>query len=451
MNSKWGLKLFVVLFLSTAFLISFSHIGANAYEKFFNKGTFELGTQIGSVNVEKMTKKQAITELERKLITWFEEEHLLLSINEQNMVIGQEFFFFEFPKTVDYARNGESNRIVVEIDQAVYEAELKAELNDFYNIIDHEQLQSVLINAVNSLSPDQQMYSIQEYVKNDLDTVVAEKAIVTTFDQAHVQKVIDIVGTIEVPPGSQVSFAELLKDATKFSQEGLNVVSATLYKTLLQTNFEIVERHTSLELPANIELGYEAKVIPGKSDLKWFNSNETNYTISFQLTNSVLYVTVNGAPFLNSYQVKLSEQTSYPPKSIIRYTSLLNEGHEKVVEEGKEGLFVKVSRDIFDVGGALLETEDISKDFYPPTHRIIETGLLNSLKNGESEEILTPEEPTENNVSEDDNKTSESTRDEEAEPNSNSGSESNKENEEKVPNEQDDVIWETPSLNEIEK
>jgi hypothetical protein len=446
-NLKRGLKLFVVLFLSTVLLISFSQVGANAYDKLLNQGTFEPGTQIGTVNVETLTKNQAITKLEKQLISWFEEEHLQLLINEENMVIGQEFFFFEFPNTVNSAKHGKTNPIIVQIDQSIYESELREKLNDHYDTIDHEQLQAVLINAVSSLAPDQQIYSIQAYVKDELDTVAAENASSTTADQAQVQKVVNLVGTIEVPAGSQVSFVELLKDSKEIPQDGLNVVTSSLYKTLLLTNFVIVERHTSLELPENIQLGYEAKIIPGKSDLKWFNPNETDYTISFQLTDSVLNVTVNGAPFLNRYEVNLSEQTSYPPKSIIRYTSLLDEDQEKVVQEGKEGLFVKLSRNIFDVRGNFIETEDISEDFYPPTHKIIETGLINGMQNGESEEILTEENPTENKESEGENTSKEPSIDDAED----TDTEGNEKNGEKSSNKQDDSIWETPSTKESEK
>ncbi|TXC90106.1 hypothetical protein FS935_13660 [Metabacillus litoralis] len=442
MNVNKGVKLFVVLLLSVIYLISFSHIGVKAFDLIANKGTFEPGTQIASVTIENLSNDQAAQELNDEITEWFASEYLQISINEQNMVIDQDFFVIDIPSTLDAVVNGKNNPLVVSINQEVYEADLRSELGDRYTTIDHTQLQSVFLNAISGLAAEQQFYSIQAYVKGDLNSIATENFVSVPSEIDQIQPLIDSIGSISVPAQSQVSLLELTKDITKPSEVGLNIVASALYKTILLTNFEVVERHTSLELSEKIELGYEASVIPSKLDLKWFNPNKNDYTIDFQLTNSVLHVTVNGAPFLYKYELKLSEQTSYPPKRIIRYTSLLDENEENVVEEGKEGLYIIVTRNVFDLDGGLIETEQISEDFYPPTYKIIETGLINNLlKTENQEDIINSDSINGEALNQDENEevtTGSNQNEEQADSKSQESDADHNTN-------QDTVIWENPS------
>ncbi|WP_121662984.1 VanW family protein [Metabacillus litoralis] len=438
MNLNRGLKIYLVLLISTVYLVSFSQMGVKAYDAFLSKGTFEPGTLIGSVNIENMTKEQAINELNQEVAAWFKGQYLQLSINEENTVIGQDFFTFDFPATVDSITNGASNELIVSVNQTVYEEQLKSLLNERYDTIDHEQLQAVIEVAVKKMVPENQFFSIGAYVKSDLNTVAAENFVSTSFDYNLVQRVVDSIGTITVPAQSQVSMLELIEKSDNLPQEGLNVVSSALYKTFLTTNFVIVERHTGHELPETIELGYEANIIKDKSDLKWYNPNQSEYTISLKLTNAGLLVRINGAPFLYSYKVNLEEKTSFKPKSIIRYTSLLEEGQEKVIQKGKDGLSVKITREVFDLEGAFVESEEIAEDFYPPTHKIIETGFINRLLNNQSTNDISEEtESTKQETIENDESSEEDNKD------------SNTSGNEEKSNSED--IWETPSKNAIEK
>ncbi len=385
--NRW-LRITCILMISTVYLITFSHYGVMAFDAFLYKGAFKPGTQIASVNIEKMTKAEAVTKLEKRLATWFSEENLQVTINEENLVIGQDYFIMDLPDTVEKAKDGKDNKFNVRINQAIYEAELKSRLNEQFNLIDHNQLQEILVNSVNNMANEKQFFTIQAFMKNDLNSIAAENNLTTSFNRNDVQKVLDALGTVVVPAQSQVSFLDLIKEKGKLPQEALSVVSSSLYKTILLTNFVVIERHTSQTLPDFIELGLEASIVPEKSDLKWFNPNQTDYNITFQLTEEGLYSRVSGAPFLQSYTIKFKDQTSYAFKTIVRFTSLLEEGEEVVKVDGRDGLFVKVTREIYDTSGALVESEKISEDFYPPTHKIIETGLINRIITNENPAIV---------------------------------------------------------------
>lgn len=378
MANRW-LKIVSILLISTVYLISFTHIGVMAYDTFLKKGSFKPGTQIASIQLENMTTTQAEKELKEKVAVWFAEENLQLLINGEKVVINEFFFTFDFPATIVRVNGGKENEFVVHVNQDVYETDLKSVLQDRYEAIDHELLQSTLIKSVNNMLSEKQYFTVEAFMRDDVDTIAAENTLTASFNQEDVQKVLTVLGEVKVPAQSQISFLELIGTTTNLPQESLNIVSSAIYKTILLTNFIVVERQTSESLPKHIELGYEAFIDPDASDFKWFNPNETAYTLTFELMNDHLNVKVNGAPFLQSYRVKFEDKTSYSPKTIVRYTSLLNEGEEELKQDGQEGLLVKVFREVYDGNDVLVESKQISEDFYPPAHRIIETGLINRM------------------------------------------------------------------------
>lgn len=445
--NRW-LKIVSILLISTVYLISFSHIGVMAYDAFLNKGSFKPGTQIASIQIENMTKNQAEKKVEEKLAAWFKEENLQLLINGEKIVVNEFFFTFDLPATIEQANNGQENEIVLQINQDVYEADLKSVLQVQYETIDHELLQSTLINSVKEMTSEKQYFTVEAFMRDNVESIAAENALTAKFNQEDVQKVLNVLGTVEIPAQSQVSLLELIGD-TRLTQGGLNIVSSAIYRTVLLTNFVVVERQTSVALPEHIELGYEAFIEPDSSDLKWFNPNETDYTLTFHLMNGSLHVKVNGAPFLQHYRVKLEDKTSYSPKTIVRYTSLLDEGEEVVKQAGKEGLLVKVFREVYDTNNVFVESEQIAEDFYPPTHKIIETGLINRMVENSTEIV---DEGSSQSLEEDSiNSSTAGYEKSEAFKEQVSETDENQTSKSETSNTKSDGLWETPTEGALEK
>lgn len=447
MANRW-LKIVSILLISTVYLISFSHVGVMAFDAFLNKGSLKPGTQIASIQIENMTRNQAEKKLEENLAAWFKEENLQLLINGEKIVVNEFFFTIDIPATIEQANNGKGNGFVVQINQDVYEADLKSVLQDQYEAIDHNLLQSTLINSLNKMTNEKQYFTVEAFMRDDVESIAAENTLAAPFNQDDVQKVLSALGTVEVPAQSQVSLLELIGDS-KLPQEGLDIVSSAIYKTILLTNFVIVERQTSESLPEHIELGYEALIETDSSDLKWFNPNETDYTLTFQLMNGSLNVKVNGAPFLQNYRVKFEDKTSYSPKTIVRYTSLLDEGKEDVKQAGKEGLLVKVFREVYDANDVFVESEQIAEDFYPPTHKIIETGLINRMVENATEIV---DEGSSQSIEEDTtNRSTTGSEQNESSDEQVSESDGNQTSQTETSNTQRDGLWETPTKDALEK
>ncbi|MER2071734.1 MAG: G5 domain-containing protein, partial [Psychrobacillus sp.] len=61
------------------------------------------------------------------------------------------------------------------------------------------------------------------------------------------------------------------------------------------------------------------------------------------------------------------------------YSKSLKEGEEELVQEGEPGLRVTVYRTVSDKIGPFEQQVAISKDYYPPKHRIVLTSIETSV------------------------------------------------------------------------
>lgn len=74
MKNPQMLKIFLVFILSTAYIFSFSHFGASAYNQIFkDQGQFGDNTTIGSLNISGKSKQEASTLLTNAAEKWAEK------------------------------------------------------------------------------------------------------------------------------------------------------------------------------------------------------------------------------------------------------------------------------------------------------------------------------------------------------------------------------------------
>ena len=87
---------------------------------------------------------------------------------------------------------------------------------------------------------------------------------------------------IELAPMSQFSLIKHVEELglQQLSSEALSGIATGIYQVILPTNFSIIERNISEELPDYAELGFEAKVnLETNKDLVFLNGNESSYKI----------------------------------------------------------------------------------------------------------------------------------------------------------------------------
>nr|WP_249365545.1 VanW family protein [Cytobacillus citreus] len=212
------------------------------------------------------------------------------------------------------------------------------------------------------------------------------------------RQIIEKLSTIKIQPNSQFSLLKLLEEngLEKESPTAINILATAIYQLILPTNFQIIERYISNEMPEYAQLGFEAKVDADKSmDLIFANPNDNGYVIDFLWSENTLTLSLKGTTFLNKYVITTQDEKTFKPKTIKHYSPLLNPSEKTVKTEGKEGFIIKVFREVYDEKGAFLRREEISEDYYPPNHRIEVYGLINKEKNNNE---LQEESPSGENV-----------------------------------------------------
>ncbi|MFT4412805.1 VanW family protein [Fredinandcohnia humi] len=231
-------------------------------------------------------------------------------------------------------------------------------------------------NANNPPQPETGSENIEDKKEtlptNEQQSSIVSESVSTIVDNEETVSWINNFNQIEIPSNKPFSFLQLIEEveSNTYSQQTLSHIASAIYKAVLSTNFEIIERHISNELPPNTELGYEAKIVPTSFDFAFINPNPTSYILQFEVMNQNLVVRIIGEPFSYTYKAMFEDEEAFEPKTIVQYSSTIPFGQRHIQEEGKNGYLVKVIRAATDETGSIIERVQIAEDFYPPVHRI---------------------------------------------------------------------------------
>jgi hypothetical protein len=409
-RNKAVVKLFLVIVLSTTYLISFSQIGAFAYESIFLKhNRFAEGTMIGSVNVSGLSKKEAINTIVNHVNEWKAVQNMTITYQETKETIPADLFTFQIEQSVEQAVDGQQSQLFVVLDEKqLYSLISRMVGENLISLFDIERLKNDVIEIAATLKTNSALIDIANYVIQDqmMEQKVINEAVITNLqgNQTEVLAWISKHPTIEIKEKSQFSLSNYFKEQSdSLSSEGMSLIASAIYQTVLPTNFIIMERHTSRELPNNIQLGYEAKVDGQSRDFIFYNPNSSSYTLELQPINNGFKVALKGLPFVNKYMIKLDEVEYFEPKTIIQYSPTLQPNEKRIKQEGKQGMLVKVKKAVYDEQNHLLKTELIAEDFYPPVHKIEIHGLdigIDTENVGENGETSSVNDLTTNNSNE---------------------------------------------------
>ncbi|QNB45319.1 hypothetical protein BR63_02725 [Thermanaerosceptrum fracticalcis] len=191
-------------------------------------------------------------------------------------------------------------------------------------------------------------------------------------------------------PGQQFSFNEIVGPRTKeagYNEAtiiqnnefvsgvggGVCQVSTTLYNTVLRANLKIIERSPHSLIIPYVEPGLDATVVYGYRDFKFLNNTEGCLIIKTVVYQNTITCKIYGLErpeqkvVIKSFQEKVIE-----PKTIYREDPTVPKGQYIVEKKGSRGWVIRVERHIYR-NGQLVYSEVISRDLYPPVHRIIKT------------------------------------------------------------------------------
>lgn len=334
---------------------------------------------IGSLEVDSLKEDEIMTLLNSKILEW-KEKPIVLTGNNTNLTLLPEWFTFDVETTV--------NQFFNEIDKPWF-----AFWKSTPNV--HIPLQFTTVPQLNSLIEEQGYLDVEKTLKNineqvgmlssepielvalDLSLFQSERIAFDmepiSFNSNGINEIILALNNRIINNGEVFSLLEHLEAVNLGgNNETADYIASMIYSVLLQTNFEIVERHSQGVIPPYLEPGVEAKIRKSSNeDLKFINKNNAPVTLKLSMKDSNLLFEIYSIPseITASYQVR--DRIDIKPRTIYRYSSELKPGEEELIQEGKSGLHVSVYRTISEKNGPFEKEDLMSQDYYPPINRVI--------------------------------------------------------------------------------
>ncbi len=373
-----------MLFFGTAFIFSFSHFGAKAFENFTGAdGKFAEGTTVGAVDISGKTESEAISLIEEKYVDWVKNTKFELQYSELIVPFDTNLFHFDSAQSISSIIDGKQNQAVITIDMLQVEEQIQILFPQLdSNKLELTKLTSDLSNTASQFNNGPFRFNINtDYLIVDpasKNVVISEAIVKLTEVSSELQSIIEANPEILLDKKVVFSLLEFAKGQKIENSSVLSILGTGIYQAILPTNFTISERNIGSALPDYAMLGMEAKVNAANGlDLVIVNPNESLYTIELRLDSNNLIVTVRGEKLLYNYEISKKDEQQLKPKTIKQYSPLVLPGNIKVQTDGSDGKIVKVYRDKYE-GSQLIESVLISEDYYPPVYRVEIHGLTGS-------------------------------------------------------------------------
>ncbi|WP_059171293.1 VanW family protein [Bacillus sp. FJAT-27445] len=376
------LKLFVVLVLSTAYVFGFSQYGLKVFGALFpgEKGYLP-GTAVGSVNLEGKTPKEALPLLEEAVANWQGKSTYKMHFKEKTIDLETARIAFDPAGTLSTLVDGRQNAMRVSLDETALVEWINlispALIGEEINLKD---LAAKLTEPAKMLNSGEFIIGLGEFLENPSEGTgtIATGTIVEKDSPYELEVAVKEFSGVKIEGDSEFSFNRFVEkqEISGLSSKTLSMMATALYIAILQTNFEIVERNISKELPDYSKLGSEAFVdtVTGR-DFIFKNPNADSFELSFGYSDGTLTASITGSKFLYAYKAVADNEETFKPKTIKQFSPLLKAGQVNITEEGKQGSIIKIYREVYSEGN-LLETIFIAEDYYPPVHRIEVHALL---------------------------------------------------------------------------
>ncbi|OZM57869.1 hypothetical protein CIB95_05800 [Lottiidibacillus patelloidae] len=374
MNGNYMIKIFVItslsiLFLLTSFYGSIYAFGKLKTEVLGIEEKYANQTKIGPLNVTGHTKTTAKQLLTNKVSQWMNNSTItILDTNGEALSIPSSLVNINVPATINAIQSGQQNEIVVVAPNLTNEISALYENHIF---VDIDAIAQDIVANVKEMTVRIEI-NANNYVIEEGNGVVAESVVTNFKKDNYLDLWVASLNNKVIAANETTSLLSLLEsEGTELiDSDSLSVLATALYKALLNTNFDILERHIGSSLPEYASLGFEAKVVPGELDLAFRNPNAENYVFQVYEDNNVLNVSIVGPSLPYRYVVSIKGKQQFKPKTIIHFSDSVKENEVMVKNEGRPGYLCTIYRSAFDESDNLVSNTLIAEDFYIPVHRV---------------------------------------------------------------------------------
>lgn len=390
------IKLFVVLLFSTAFIFSFSHFGAKAFQNLTGAdGVFSEGTTVGGVEVSGKSESEAIALLEEKYVDWVKNTKFELQYSEITVPLDINLFNFDSVQTISSIQDGQQNSAFVTIDLLQVGEQVQILLPQLdSNTLELTKLTADLNKTASQFSNGTFTFNLStDYLLVsglDKEAVISQAVIGLTDIPSELETVVAANPEITIEKESTLSLLDFAQNKKIENSSVLSVIATGIYQSILPTNFTVTVRNISDALPDYALLGMEAKVnVARGSDFVIANPNKTAYKLGLKLENKNLIVTLKGEKLLYKYEISKKDEQALKPKTIVQHSPLVLPGNIQVKTEGADGKIIKVYRNVYQ-DNQFIKNELMSEDYYPPVYRVEIHGLEGTEQNTATTDGNTP-------------------------------------------------------------
>ncbi|WP_298470289.1 VanW family protein [uncultured Psychrobacillus sp.] len=366
-NKKVLLILSFILFISIL-ITSLSPLSAIAKNK--------LNSTIGGYEVSTSDRDEIISFLNEKIEDW-KANTLILNGNQTELNLESTWFIFDVEATVDDFLAQTDAGIAFWKDVPTIHLPLQFTMSGEVNALLESQSNIDLEQTLANIKEKVEVLSTEpiESVAIDLSQLPLERVAFTleniVLNTTSLDEIITLLDEQVIGSGKVFSLNEQVNQMNiGASNETLNFVGSVLYSVILQTEFEVVERHSQGVIPSYLEAGIEVELSETK-DFKFKNTTDHPASLKASIKDNALLIEMYAIPTETEGKYQIRERQEIKPRTIYRYSPDLAPGKEELIEEGKPGLRVAVYRTISDKVGPYENEELISQDYYPPTNRVI--------------------------------------------------------------------------------
>ncbi|TWI57092.1 hypothetical protein IQ10_01795 [Halalkalibacter nanhaiisediminis] len=369
--------------------------------------TYDDGTLIANEEVGGMTEDEAAELLHSKINQWRTEANVNYVLLEQRKAMPNEAILFDVRAALEEAWTQRSVDLLATVDEQIMRDELMTighyETGDR---IDFSLLTRQLTEDVRSMKRSNKTYQLQEFFLPDFqlrEEVVSE--VTLDVSGAYLAEWAQSLNGYIIEPQALFSMQEALDQSgvTVLDSEALDVFATGLFQLFTKTNFNLLERHVNLTLPAYATVGYAAAASPNSMDLKVLNPNHHSYELSLSYVNNQLRISLMGLSFIHDYSLVVENIEEIEPRTIVHISPRRTIGDKQVMSEGALGFSADVYQVVSSSEGTMIERNRIASDYYPAMHRIEELSLQEAQEEEQEDNpfegiLPVPVPPSENNA-----------------------------------------------------
>lgn len=381
---------------------------------------------IGGVEIT-VKKQSEIQALLTEAVAEWKEQPIVVSGQSGTITIPTDAIRFDIQGTVDHYLTASKTpwyipwkrTTIVHIPlqvEATEELTVMLRAHPFLHI--EETTMSILDNA-SFLKTNEVVAAEIEVTKDYMDRIAFEIQPIPK-SRTSISALVAMLDGVVLSKNETFSFLNRTEEiASTTDIEARRFFASTLYSVILQADTTILERHSQNAIPSYLQPGIEVDVSQRlQKDFAFKNNSNSPMLFHAEIDNDHLLIELYTLKDEQVFTYSVVE-TKVKPKTIYRLSAKLTGNQQQVVEIGEDGYRVTVYRS--SPSNMLEDEEEISRDFYPPVHKIIEVSSEREQVTEPSDNDEKPNEGNSNNSKNADDKSGSEKPNGQNEPHKNNG------------------------------